>query len=67
MASPGAETYAFILRIWQEPREIENAAPEWRAMIEHVQTGKRRYLSLGQGSRPSTNQLCALIGQLIWE
>ena len=34
----------FVVRIWREPREIENAAPQWRGLIEHVLSGARSYL-----------------------
>lgn len=37
------EAHAFIVRIWREPREIDDAASEWRGMIEHVESGERRY------------------------
>lgn len=37
-------THVFIIRVWQEPREIEAATPEWRVVIEHVPSGERRYL-----------------------
>lgn len=37
-------THSFVVRVWLEPREIEGAAPVWRGVIEHVQSGKRRYL-----------------------
>lgn len=36
--------HAFIIRIWKENREIQDASPTWRGVIEHVPTGKRRYL-----------------------
>jgi hypothetical protein len=38
-------TEAFILRVWLERREIKNAFPHWRGMIEHVSTGERRYFN----------------------
>jgi len=38
-------TYSFILRFWLEPREIEDAEPEWRGEVEHVAAGKRVYFS----------------------
>ena len=41
----GETTHAFILRLWLEPREIEGVDPEWRGMIEHVPSGKRRYVT----------------------
>ena len=36
-------THVFIVRFWLEPREIENAEPEWRGVIEHVESGERRF------------------------
>lgn len=35
--------HSFVIRVWQEPREIEGAGPEWRGRIEHVQSGNRVY------------------------
>jgi len=35
--------HSFVIRVWQEPREIEGAGPEWRGRIEHVQSGERVY------------------------
>jgi hypothetical protein len=34
---------SFIIRIWQEPREIEGTNPEWRGRVEHMQSGERAY------------------------
>jgi hypothetical protein len=39
------DTHSFVVRIWREPREAPDACPLWRGMIEHVMTGRRRYLS----------------------
>jgi hypothetical protein len=39
-----ANTQVFIVRIWLEPRDIENATAEWRGVIEHLPTGERRYV-----------------------
>lgn len=33
----------FIVRIWREPREIGDAAPERRGVIEYVATGEKLY------------------------
>jgi hypothetical protein len=38
-----ANAHVFILRFWLEPREIEDAKPEWRGVIEHVESGEHRY------------------------
>ena len=37
-------THAFIVRFWLEPRELENARPIWRGVIEHVASGRRFFL-----------------------
>jgi hypothetical protein len=42
MKSFEESTHAFIVRIWLEPREIEDAAPEWRGVIQHTSSGERR-------------------------
>ncbi len=34
----------FVVRIWCEPREIDEVPPKWRGLIEHVLTGERRYV-----------------------
>ena len=34
---------AFIVRIWVEPREIKDAKPIWRGVIEHVGSGEQVY------------------------
>ena len=44
MRSERANAHSFIVRFWQEPREIPGARPEWRGSVEHVATGARRYL-----------------------
>jgi hypothetical protein len=36
---------AFVVRIWFERREIEGAEPLWRGVVEHAQSGERRYLT----------------------
>jgi hypothetical protein len=36
-------TNSFVVRIWQEPREIVDELPDWRGWVEHVQSGERTY------------------------
>ena len=38
------DTHAFLVRVWQETREIDGEKPIWRGVIEHVATKERRYL-----------------------
>ena len=44
MKSFEENTHAFVVRIWLEPREIEDAPLEWRGLIEHVQSRNHRSL-----------------------
>ena len=37
-------SHTFIARFWLESREIKDAKPIWRGVIEHVASGQRRYL-----------------------
>jgi hypothetical protein len=39
-----SSTYAFIVRIWYERREIAGAQEEWRGVIESLASGNRRYV-----------------------
>lgn len=34
----------FIIRIWSEPRDLDQAEPVPRGIIEHVPTGKKQYI-----------------------
>lgn len=36
---------AFIVRVWLEQREVEAAPVEWRGSIEHVGSGRIKYLT----------------------
>ena len=37
--------HVFIVRVWREPRELEDAAIIWRGVVEHVESGGRRYFT----------------------
>ena len=36
---------AYIVRVWLEHREVEDAPATWRGSIEHVASGKIKYLT----------------------
>lgn len=42
MKSHDEETQVFIVRLWCERREIEDARPMLRGTVEHVASGERR-------------------------
>ncbi len=51
-------SYVFIVRIRQEVREIPDAPPEWRGVIEHVPNGERRYFR-------NLNEMTAFIAHFV--
>ena len=36
--------HTFIARFWLEPREIADAQPIWRGVVEHISSGHRKYI-----------------------
>jgi len=36
--------HTFVLRVWLEPKESRDGIPEWRGVIEHINSGKNQYL-----------------------
>ena len=44
MNSKEDNSHTFIVRFWLEPRELENAGPIWRGVVEHVASGRKLYL-----------------------
>jgi len=38
-------TTAYIVRIWLEQREVEGAPVAWRGSIEHVASGRIKYIA----------------------
>ena len=36
---------AYIVRVWLEHREVKDAPVEWRGSVEHVASGRIRYLT----------------------
>jgi hypothetical protein len=54
---------AFIVRVWLEPRELEDAPVTWRGSIQHVESGRIKYLAhlneLAQFIRPYLEAMSA--------
>jgi hypothetical protein len=44
MTEQKEQSESFVIRVWLEKREISEAEPECRGVIEHVATGRRTYL-----------------------
>jgi hypothetical protein len=43
MQSFDARTFAFVVRLWQERRDIPGSNPVWRGSIDDIQSGSRMY------------------------
>jgi hypothetical protein len=42
---PEDQTHAFVVRFWLEHREIKGVKSLWRGVIEHVLSGRKKYLN----------------------
>lgn len=36
------DRHAFVIRLWREPREVDDDGRLWRGTIEHIPSGDRR-------------------------
>jgi hypothetical protein len=58
---------AYIVRVWLEHRDFEDAPVAWRGSIEHVASGKVRYLTdldeIARFIRPYLEAMGASVGK----
>ena len=52
----GERSYAFVVNIWEERRDIPGAPPTWRGSVNNVQNGTRIYFS-------TLREVCEYLGQ----
>jgi hypothetical protein len=45
MSSLDERSHTYVVRIWQERRDVENVSPTWRGRVDDVRTGIRRYFT----------------------
>jgi hypothetical protein len=45
MSSLDERSFTFVVRIWEERRDLPDALPTWRGRVDEVRTGVRRYFS----------------------
>jgi hypothetical protein len=45
MSSLDERSHTFVVRIWEERRDLDNATPTWRGRVDEVRTGSRRYFT----------------------
>jgi len=45
MSSLDERSHTFVVRIWEERREVADALPTWRGRVDDVRTGLRRYFT----------------------
>jgi hypothetical protein len=43
MKSLDKRTWAFVVTVWEERRDIDGACPEWRASVDDIRRGTRVY------------------------
>jgi hypothetical protein len=45
MSSLDERSHTFVVRIWEERRDVADALPTWRGRVDDVRTGLRRYFT----------------------
>jgi hypothetical protein len=45
MKSLDERTHTFVVRIWQERRELSEGSPTWRARVDDIRAGSRTYFT----------------------
>jgi hypothetical protein len=45
MSSLDERSHTFVVRIWEERRDLPDALPTWRGRVDEVRTGLRRYFN----------------------
>ena len=45
MSSLDERSHTFVVRIWEERRDLANAVPTWRGRVDNVRTGSRKYFT----------------------
>jgi hypothetical protein len=56
------QVYVFVVKLWQEQREIPEADPLWRGSIVNALNGERRYFST---MAELYDQLCQQSGMIM--
>lgn len=61
---------AYIVRVWLEHREVEDAPVTWRGSIEHVASGRVRYLTdldeIARVIRPHLEAMGVVFDESAW-
>jgi hypothetical protein len=45
VSSLDERSFTYVVRIWEERRDLANALPTWRGRVDEVRTGVRRYFT----------------------
>ncbi len=45
MSSLDERSHTFVVRIWEERRDVDDAPTTWRGRVDEVRTGVRRYFT----------------------
>lgn len=45
MSTLDERSHTYVVRIWEERRDVADAVPTWRGRVDDVRTGVRRYFT----------------------
>lgn len=63
MARSEDSVHVVVVRLWSEPAEDPNTAPEWRGEARHVPSGRTTYFRHFDGVVLAIRKLCEGFGE----
>ena len=62
MSSLDERSHTFVVRIWEERRDVEGAPTTWRGRVDDVRTGTRRYFTSLEDMVAYLSQQSGMVG-----
>jgi hypothetical protein len=62
MSSLDERSHTFVVRIWEERRDVEDAPTTWRGRVDDVRTGTRRYFTSLEDMVAYLSQQSGMVG-----
>jgi hypothetical protein len=62
MSSLDERSHTFVVRIWEERRDVDDAPTTWRGRVDDVRTGVRRYFTSLEDLMAYVSQQSGMVG-----
>ena len=62
MSTLDERSHTFVVRIWEERRDVDDAPTTWRGRVDDVRTGVRRYFTSLEDMVAYLSQQSGMVG-----